>query len=96
MLDTIERPPIVELAGDGDEALKRFVVVVENLAIKFFCVFYLNAEDEQDCRKIALQWMLETNHGIPTKCTIVPISDEVEDFNMSSNDDDVIEFLNLS
>lgn len=89
----IDRPPITEVASGSDESIPRWVVVAENIHKKFVCMFWLDADTEQECRELVVRWFLETDHGIPTKCTIVPISPEVEDFNVSSNDDDVLDFF---
>jgi hypothetical protein len=85
----------ITLEEDGDHDLSRYVVIAENAAIGFVCILVLNAEDEQDCRDLTVRWFLKTNHGVPTKCSIIPISDGIENINMTSNDDDVCEFLGI-
>jgi hypothetical protein len=85
----------ITLEEDGEHDLSRYIVVAENAAIQFVCILVLNAEDEQDCRDLTARWFLKTDHGVPTKCSIVPISDGIENINMTSNDDDVCEFLGI-
>jgi hypothetical protein len=91
----LERPP-TEQSEDGDESLNRYIAVAENIAIEFVCIFVLNAEDEQECRELIVRWFLRTDHGVPTKCSIVPVSDEIANFNITSNDDEVCEFLDIA
>ncbi len=78
-----------------DNALNRYVAVAENTERAFACVFVLHAQDEQDCRSLVAQWFLRTDHGVPTSCTLVPLSETVTNFNIWSNDMDVAEFLLL-
>ncbi len=85
----------ITMEEDGDHDLSRYIVVAENDAIQFVCILVLNAEDEQDCRDLTVRWFLKTEHGVPTKCSIIPISDGIEYINMTSNDDDVCEFLGI-
>lgn len=91
----LEHPP-TEQSEDGDESLNCYIAVAENIAIKFVCIFVLNAEDEQDCRELIMRWFLSTDHGVPTKCSIVPVSDGIVNFNITSNDDEVCEFLDIA
>ena len=85
----------LEEEEDGDHDLSRYVVVAENAAIQFVCILVLNAEDERDCRDLTARWFLKTDHGVPTKCSIIQVSDGIENINMTSNDDDVCAFLGL-
>lgn len=94
-LTIMEPPTIVQSEGDGDDSLNRYVVIAENIDIEFVCILYLNAEDEQDCRDLTARWFLRSNHGVPTKCTIVPISQEIGYIQMTSNDDEVCEHLGI-
>src|SRR2546421_12285423 len=89
------RPP-TEQSADGDSALNRYIVVAENITLEFVCIFVLNAEDEQDCRELIMRWFLSTDHGIPTRCSIVRVSDGISTFNITSNDDEVCEFLDIA
>lgn len=90
---TIDRPP--EIEGDGEHDLHRYVAVIENAEQTFMCIFVLNAADERECRKLIARWFLRTKNGIPRNCTIVPVSDNVEWFNITSNDDEVCEHLGI-
>ena len=85
----------ITIEEDGDHDLSRYVVIAENVAREFVCILVLNAEDEQDCRDLTARWFLKTDHGVPTKCSIVRVSDGIENINMTSNDDDVCEFLGI-
>ena len=87
--------PSVHLMPDGSDDLLRYVAVVENTERAFACIFILHAEDEQDARSLIAQWFLRTDHGIPTSCTLIPISGIISSFNISSNDDEVCNFLHL-
>jgi hypothetical protein len=95
MLALIERPPDVQSSGDGDDALNRYIVVAENIDLEFVCILLLHAEDEQDCRDLTARWFLQSDHGVPTKCTIVLVSTSIDSFNMTSNDDEVCEHLGI-
>ena len=94
-MNSIMQTGTIKGEEDGGHDLNRYVVIAENTAIQFVCILVLNAEDEQDCRDLTVRWFLKTEHGVPTKCSIIPISDGIEYINMTSNDDDVCEFLGI-
>jgi hypothetical protein len=96
MLSLIKPPSVVESDGDdGGDAQNRYVVIAENIDRKFLIISYVNAKDEQACRTLTMRWFLKTDHGVPTKCTIYPVSDEIEYINITSNDEDVCEYLGI-
>lgn len=95
MGDTHLNLPPIDLMPDGNNLLSRYVAIAENRERAFACIFILHGEDEQHCRSLIARWFLSTDHGVPTSCTLVPISGTVTSFNISSNDDDVCDFLHL-
>jgi hypothetical protein len=88
----IAEPPSETMQeGDEGENLQRYVAIGENAT--FICLYWLNAEDEQDCRQIIAQDFLRRDRGMPTKFTMHTVSESVEDFNVGTNDEDIHPWL---
>lgn len=87
--------PITKNCEYGKDELQRWVCIGENKTEKLLIVFWLNAENEDKCITMMNAIFMERSISGLGNYTIVPVSSKVEYINLSSNDEDVIRYLNL-